>query len=507
MLSLLSVVDNFLNSITMYKLVLYGLMVISILAIFLGFLGLLPYSGVSLLISYLAACSVCFGLNYILGVIFKAPVNAESWAITAHILFLIMWPISGVDELYSLVAVCAIAIGSKFILAINKKHIFNPAAIGAAALTLSGNANVNWWVGSLFLFPATLILGLLVVRKIRRFYLFFSFLTASVTVLTINTLIKGLNLSEILIQTFISGPLIFFGTIMMTEPQTTPPGRKLQMIYGGLTGALFSSQIQIMNFLMTPEIALIGGNVFSYIVSPKQKLILTLKEKIKLSPSIYEFIFSPNQKLNFIPGQYLEWTIPNKSMDLRGNRRYFTIASSPSENDIRLGIKMAKEPSSFKKALSSMENGSLITASQLSGDFILESDSNEKLVFIAGGIGVTPFRSIIKKLVDSGEKKSIVLFYTNVIPEDFVYKDIFKQAEMNGVKTVYILSDKTNVPNDWKGKTGYITEEMIKDEVSDYKGRKYYLSGPTAMVNSYKKLLASLGIPMNKIITDYFPGF
>jgi ferredoxin-NADP reductase len=168
---------------------------------------------------------------------------------------------------------------------------------------------------------------------------------------------------------------------------------------------------------------------------------------------------------------------------------------------------MAPKPSTFKKALTEMKNGTKIVASQLSGDFVMTEKPEEKLVLIAGGIGVTPFRSMVKNMIDLNLEKDIVLFYSNVMAEDFVYKDIFSQAVKNGLKTVYILTDRARAPVNWKGKTGYINAQMIESEVSDFKNRRYYLSGPTAMVNSYKKLLASLGISQNQIVTDYFPGF
>lgn len=508
-------IDNFLNSITMYRLVMYGLMVVSVIAVILGFAGILPYSGLSLIFSYSILFTVCYIVNLIFGWIFKAPLNSESYIITANILFFILWPVKSLEDAWVFVLAAVLAIASKFIIAISKRHIFNPAAAAGVFLMLFGYGSVNWWVGNPYLFPAVLIFGLLVVRKIRRFYLFFAFLIAAILTLVLNIFIKGLDFNEVISQTFISGPVIFFGTIMLTEPQTTPPGKKLQMMYGALTGVFFSSQLNLGFISMAPQVSLVLANIYSYLFGSKDKLILTLKQTIKLSPSIYELVFSPDErsshsdkKLAFAPGQYLEWTIPGGNhMDIRGNRRYFTIASSPSEPDLKIGIKMAQKPSTFKKALVEMKPGEKIVASQLSGDFILPEKGDQKFVLIAGGIGVTPFRSMIKKLIDLNLKKDIVLFYSNVLAEDFVYRDIFTRAQGNGVKTIYILTDPTKAPPNWIGKTGYINAQMIEGEVPDFKTRRYYLSGPVSMVNSYKKLLASLGISPNQIVTDYFPGF
>ena len=82
---------------------------------------------------------------------------------------------------------------------------------------------------------------------------------------------------------------------------------------------------------MTPEIALVLGNIFSYIVSPKIKAMLTLVGRVKQTPNTYDFIFESDKKFSFLPGQYLEWTLGHDNTDDRGNRRYFTIASSPTE--------------------------------------------------------------------------------------------------------------------------------------------------------------------------------
>jgi len=160
--------------------------------------------------------------------------------------------------------------------------------------------------------------------------------------------------------------------------------------------------------------------------------------------------------------------------------------------------------SSFKKKLLSLNVGDKIYAGELSGDFILPENLNEKLVFVAGGIGITPMRSMIKFTTDQKQKRDIVLFYVCSTESEFVYKDVFENAKENGIKTVYICSKPTE---NWKGKSGRIDREIIEEEVSDFANRTYYLSGPNVMVDSYKKLLKQLGISRRKIKSDYFPGY
>ena len=265
------------------------------------------------------------------------------------------------------------------------------------------------------------------------------------------------------------------------------------------------SQFSIGPFYSTHETALVLGNIFAFLVGFRRRLVLTFLEKSQIANGVYELKFNLNKKFAYLPGQYLEWTLSHNKPDSRGVRRYFTIASSPTEDTVRLGIKINKEKSSsFKKTLMDLENGSKINAGQLGGDFVLPENKSEKLVFIAGGIGITPFRSIVKYLIDKKEKRDIVLFYCASDVSDLVYRDLFESAKSIGLKTHYVC---TRPPQGWKGKTGRIDEEMIKEEVLDFSVRTFYLSGPSAMVDGYKKLLKSLGIKPQKIVTDYFPGY
>lgn len=507
-MQILKPLDDFLNKYTMYKVVLFGLLLLVGIAFLLSFTGILFYNPLQLSASLLIIFVSCLVSNFIFAKILKAPTNVESYMITALILFFIYLPVSDQGDVFSLVGAGVIAMAAKYIFAIHNKHIFNPAAISAFIMGLIGNGNAVWWVGSDILLPFVLIVGLLIVRKIRRFRLFFAFLIASLVTIALFQARNGIPVQQSLIESFTSWPIIFFATVMLTEPLTTPPTKKLQMIYGAIVGVLFGSQFEFGPIYSTPEFALVAGNIYSYIVSPKAKMFLSFKDKRKVAENTFEYIFRSNQKLNFKPGQYLEWTLPHKKADIRGNRRYFTIASSPTEKHLRLGIRIEEKSSSFKHKLKEFSPADTIVASQLTGDFTMPDDLSKKLVFIAGGIGVTPFRSMMKFLIDNKEQRSVVLFYANKWKDEIAYKEIFDQGERElGLKTVYVLTDKEHVPAGWSGKVGRIDEKMITSEVPDYKERIFYISGPNAMVDAYKRLLAKLGIPNTNIVTDYFPGF
>jgi len=507
-MKIMKLVDDFLNKITMYRLTLYCVVFLWILALLLSIFGVLHYNPVNLILSLVLIFGICVLTNEVFARTFKAPSNVESVYITAFILASIISPIGSLADFYFIFWSSVLAIAAKYILAVRKKHIFNPAAIGVVLAALITGQAATWWMGTLWMAPFVLVSGLLVSRKIKRVDLFLSFLISSLFFMIGYGIFNGQTLWLIFIGAIINSPVLYLGSIMLTEPMTTPPDRKLRIVYGFLVGLLNAPFVNLAGFYTTPEIALVLGNIFSYAVSSKDKLILKLENKIKIAENTFDFIFSPDKKLRYEPGQYLEWTLAHEKIDNRGMRRYFTIASSPTEKNIIMGVKFYEKPSSYKQSLLSLEKDSIVVASQLAGDFTLPKNKNQKLVFIAGGIGITPFRSMIKYLIDRNQKRDIVIFYSNKTFNDIAYKEIFDEAEQKlGIKTIYCLSDQSSLPLNWNGEKGFISQEMMEKYVSDFKKRTFYISGPRSMVSAFLETLKNSGLSKNQIKTDYFPGF
>lgn len=501
-------IDRYLNSITMYRLLLNGLMILVAVALAFGLFGLLPYTITELVFLLLTILASALITQISFVYLFKAIMNIESFLITALILFFVLAPVNNLSDAYISAAAAALAIASKFIFALNRKHFFNPVAVSIFLLGLFGYGNSIWWIGSQVLLPFVLIFGLLVVRKLRRFSLSFTFLACALITISVFNLKNGFTISQSIVQSLFSGPLIFFGTIMLTEPLTTPPGRKLYLPYAAIIGVLFGFQFHIGPLFSSPELALVVGNLFSYSLSPKGKHLLKFISQNQIASGIFEFDFSKPANFNFLPGQYMEWTLPQGKTDDRGNRRYFTLASSPTEDTLKLGIKVpTTDSSTFKKNLIKITASIPLMAGQLAGDFILPKDASQKLVWIAGGIGVTPFRSMAKFLIDTKQSRDIVLFYICSSAEEFAYKKIFTQAKNIGLQTVYVVSNPDSLPKNWSGEVGRLNQGIISKHVPDFTSRTFYLSGPNAMVETYTDLLKTLKISPRHIITDYFPGF
>jgi ferredoxin-NADP reductase len=507
---MLTFVDRWLNRITMYRLVMYFLMILVAIAIIFGAVHILPYAPLSLILSSLVILITCWIANTVIANALGAQPNSESVYITALILALIITPVSfhpiNYGGIFFLIAASVFAMASKYLLAIKKKHIFNPAAIAVVLTGLLFNQYASWWVGgNLPLLAFVLIGGLLITRKLRHFDLVITFMVAATfSILATRSFMAPLTTIE---SIFLHTPVFFFAFIMLTEPLTTPPRQALRILYGGVVGLLFAPAIHLGPLYSTPEMALVVGNIFSYAVSPKGKRMFALKEKKEMGTDLYDFSFASDGALKFQPGQYMEWTLGHKGVDGRGNRRYFTIASSPTERELKLGVKYYDPPSSFKKNLLRMEQGDTIMGGQLSGDFTLPKDPRTKLVFIAGGIGITPFRSMVKYLSDQREKRNIVLLYSNRSAEEISYREVFDEAAKTiGLRTVYAITGTGQTfPSD--AYRGRIDEKLIAKIVPDRSERMFYISGTHAMVSAMEKLLKDMGIQGDHIKTDFFPGF
>lgn len=500
-------IDNLLNRITMYRLVLYYLIFLLSAAVGLSLLGILKYDVFALLFSIGFLIAVCWVVNWIFARTFGVAANVESVYISALILALIITPLQSFNDLWFLGWSAVLAMASKYIVAINRKHIFNPVAFAVALTYFTLNRSASWWVGNAPMLPFVLIGGILVVRKIGRSDLVLSFLITTVATSIVLSLFASGNLTGAMQNIFLLSPLFFFAFLILTEPLTTPPTRKSRIGYGLLVGFFFTPQVHFGTFFITPELAILFGNVFSYFVSPKTRMVLKLKEKIKVAPDIYDFVFARVRHFAFAPGQYMEWTLGHNHPDGRGNRRYFTLASAPTEKTLRLGVKFYQKSSTFKKAMLSMNTGDEIVAAQLAGDFVLPENPRQKCVLIAGGVGITPFRSMIKYLLDTHQRRPITLFYANKTIADITYKDIFDRAQQElGIQIIYSVTDSNNLPSYWKGTTGRITPELIKNKVPDYRQCIFYISGPKGMVDSFKESLNQMKIPSSQIKTDFFSG-
>lgn len=217
-----------------------------------------------------------------------------------------------------------------------------------------------------------------------------------------------------------------------------------------------------------------------------------------------------DKKGNFIkykPGQFITLDLDTKK-DEKGPQRCLTLSSSPSESFLMFTTKI--RDSLFKQKLESISPGSDLSVKPPSGKFTFPEDKTKDVIFISGGIGVTPFRSMLKYSVDMNMPTNILMFDSNKSPDKILFKDEFDQwQKMNkNLKIVHTLTE--DVPNRWKGEVGRIDEKMLRKYISSGKidNSIFYICGPPKMVENVKKLLKEkLEVSEKNIVVEQFTGY
>jgi ferredoxin-NADP reductase/nitrite reductase/ring-hydroxylating ferredoxin subunit len=245
------------------------------------------------------------------------------------------------------------------------------------------------------------------------------------------------------------------------------------------------------------------------------KLELKLLEKIpKSGTDVMSFKFSKSDDHNHLKyraGQFAIIDLGTKE-DPKGPLRSFTMASSPTEDVIQITTRIRDTP--FKKKLASLEIGSTAKITSPLGKFVLPDDHSKPVVFIAGGIGVTPFRSMIRYATDKQVPSQVTMFDSNRNVENTLFKEEFDDClkRNNNLKIVYTITEEEQSKNaeEWKGERGFINESMLtkyltRDELDN---STFYICGPPGMLKAMQKLLElDLKFPKQHIKIEEFTGY
>lgn len=228
----------------------------------------------------------------------------------------------------------------------------------------------------------------------------------------------------------------------------------------------------------------------------------TLHHVEAIATDIKTFWFKPERPVRYIAGQFIEMFLPPEGMDDRGHKRWFTLSSSPTDEFISITTKHATgQVSTFKQILFGMQPGSEVTISEPMGDFVLPKDANLPLVFVAGGIGVTPIHSMIKFLRDTGEQRHVHIIYGAKSLDEIAFRELF---EGYGAQLDVVLSDQ--IAN-WSGRTGRLSAELILELAGKNPDQLVYVSGPEPMVETLEKDLLAAGVDKQKLVLDFFPNY
>ena len=236
--------------------------------------------------------------------------------------------------------------------------------------------------------------------------------------------------------------------------------------------------------------------------------ISKLLSRNEIAESTMAFRFERPPNWAFKAGQYLDMTLLDPSeTDSEGNVRSFSIASGPHEETLMVATRM--RDTAFKRVLRTKPFGTVVQIEGPSGDLILLNDSARAAVFLAGGIGITPFRSIVHWAAKEKLPHRIVLFYSNSRPEDAPFLAELQSLERDNPKYKLIASmtemEKSHQP--WNGETGLIDQEMLGRHLKDAASPIYYIAGPPAMVKSLHEMLRKAGMKDDDIRAEEFAGY
>lgn len=220
------------------------------------------------------------------------------------------------------------------------------------------------------------------------------------------------------------------------------------------------------------------------------------------APGIVSLFFEPLEKYEHIAGQFIEINLQHDKVDSRGIRRWFTLSSAPEEPFLSITTRYdGKNNSSFKRKFLNIKPGTVLSFSPPEGDFTLPTDPRTKLIYVAGGIGITPVHSMVNHLNFTNEHRDVRILYGVNTMKDAVFMDVFDDYQADVELIV------SNPPKDWQGATGFITAEQITAATKSTDDYLIYLTGPEPMVEKLDKELKQLGIAGKHIKTDFFPGY
>lgn len=236
------------------------------------------------------------------------------------------------------------------------------------------------------------------------------------------------------------------------------------------------------------------------------KFTLPFLRKEQVAQDMYSFFFDRTVKkdFDFIAGQYIRMFLPHSSPDDRGTSRYFTIASSPTENDY-LMITTKVVQSSFKKTLFNLKEGDIVEFFGPSGSYVLDN-SQRPHIFLSGGMGITPFRSMLTFASDKTFPIPITLIASFPKEETMVFYEEL-QAIANKSSKFKVVFSLTQPGKNWEGERGRITDNLLDRYLKRKGNETFYVAGPDAMVDNTRELLVNMGIDVEAINVEYFSGY
>jgi len=235
---------------------------------------------------------------------------------------------------------------------------------------------------------------------------------------------------------------------------------------------------------------------------------LALKWRDSLCDGTTGLYFEKPKGFEFKPGQFANFTLDSViTTDAGGITRSLSIASAPHEKDLMVAMRM--RDTGFKRIASVLPIGAPFIVEGPYGNLILHKDVKRPAVFLAGGIGITPFRSMIRHATEVGSDHKIFLYYSIRRLEDAAFLDELR--EIQGLNSSFnfipTITHPGGIPHHWRGELGHITEPMLRSWIPDFQDPIFYIAGPPGMVAGMREMLAVAGAPDDNIRAEEFAGY
>jgi ferredoxin-NADP reductase len=234
---------------------------------------------------------------------------------------------------------------------------------------------------------------------------------------------------------------------------------------------------------------------------------LTLLRSETIADGTTAFHFARPSGFDFVPGQYLNLgLVAPREPDPAGNLRSFSIASAPHEDELAFATRMRGSP--FKRELAALAPGAHVKAEGPFGELALDEDTRP-VVFLAGGIGITPFRSMLRDAARRGSGRSITLVYGNRTPQAsaFLAELTTLSQRLPGFRLVSCMSEPDHCVPAWQGETGFVTEKLLSRLVANAREALWYVVGPPAMTAAMRETLMNLDVDDECVRVEEFAGY
>jgi ferredoxin-NADP reductase len=218
---------------------------------------------------------------------------------------------------------------------------------------------------------------------------------------------------------------------------------------------------------------------------------VTFEQREELAPGIWQYRFSPERAVDFVPGQYVDLFLPDVQTDPRGGSRTFSLTSLPAEPSITFITKHFALQTPYKQRLQAMRPGDPAHIGDAMGDLVLPKLPDVPLVFVAGGIGMASYASMLRDLLTRREERPMFLFYQLRARREQLFRELTDAYPLQ-------LAQVALAPN-----------RLSAGEIADATppGALFYLSGGQSFVESLRTGLEALGVPRSRIVFDYYEGY